>query len=130
MRRSGYYCDAVEDTFIIMTKHLKIILISVVLALILNILLGRWLTAQISTIPALNRWKLLSPQAPIVINNREEIRISDSGDILQAIQDAKSKISSVVILQKGQMNLVGGAINLTGEGVFVTAGLTFAPAGD
>lgn len=98
----------------------KILLCSTLLALLLNVLFGRWLSVKLSTWPLLNRWKILSPQAPIVINTREEVRVSDTGDILQAIDVAKSKLSAVLIKNAGQISYGGGAVNLTSDGLFLT----------
>ena len=120
MQRVGSYCHAVEGAAMNL-KPLRIIFFSVVVSLLAFILFGRWLSAEISTLPLLNRWKLLSPQAPIVINTTQQVRVTDSGDILAAIQNSTSKMSAIVSVSGGQMTPLGGAINLTGEGVFVTA---------
>ena len=73
----------------------------------------------------LNRLKILSPQAPIVITYRETIRVSDSGDAPQAAAQVKSKISLVVSAQSGSVLAEGAAVNLTSDGVFVTAASVF-----
>lgn len=88
---------------------------------------GRYFEAKISTLPFLNKFKLLSPQAPIVINNKETIRISDSGDAAQAAQDAKQELSLIVYSNSGSYSVVGSAINLTSDGTFITASTVFSP---
>jgi|GEM_PF-1782793 len=107
-----------------MTKKraFAIVGLSVVLSLIANIFLGRYLVAEISTIPFLNRWKLMSPQAPIVINTREEVRITDSGDISKSINDARSKISAVLSRSAtgSPTTFLGGAVNLTSDGLLLS----------
>lgn len=97
-----------------------IILAAVVLSLLVNVFFGRWLSAKLSTWPLLNRLKLVSPESPIVINTREEVRVSDSGEIDQAVSKARSKVSLVVSNLGNQVNVLGGAINLTSDGYFVT----------
>ena len=107
-------------------KHLSlIVLISVVLTLLVNIFFGRYVTAKISTWPLLNRWKILSPQAPIVINNNQTVRVSDTGDAGQIAGQLKSKLSSVALVSNGTVTLAGSAVNLTSDGSFVTAASTF-----
>ncbi len=101
------------------------IISAIILGWIFNITAGRVLIAKFSTWPVLNRWKILSPQAPIVINNRQTIRVSDSGDIAAAVNDVKSKISSVAQVSGNTLTTSGGAINLTSDGSFVTAAGTF-----
>ncbi len=102
------------------------ILISVILALLVNIFAGRFLTAKISTLPVLNKWNILSPQAPIVINNHETVRVSDGSNAGQIADQVKSKIATVVLV--GPLNSVsvaGSAVNLTSDGSFVTAASAF-----
>ena len=107
-------------------KIVFIILTAVVFSWLFNIFPGRLIAAKISTWPLLNRWKILSPLAPIVINNRETIRISDSGDVQAAAAAVKSKISLVVKVKDNIASVAGGAVNLTADGIFVTAASTFS----
>lgn len=104
-----------------------IIIIAILAGWLFNVTVGRSLTAKLSTWPLLNRWKILSPQAPIVINNRQTVRVSDSGDIAAAVNDVKSKISSVALVNGSTVTSAGTAINLTSDGSFVTAASTFKP---
>jgi len=97
-----------------------ILIAAVVLSLLFNVFFGRWLTAKVSTLPILSRYKLVSPQAPIVINTREEVRVSDSGDVRQALAAVRSKLSLLVSDSGGQVAVLGGALNLTSDGLFVT----------
>ena len=109
-----------------------VILTAVLVSLVLNLFAGRFLAAKISTWPLLNKWKILSPEAPIVINNHETVRVSDSGDIMQAAGQIKSKLSSVVLVNGSSDVFVGAAINLTSDGSFVSAAGVFSSkaAGD
>lgn len=99
------------------------IVITVIVSLFANVFFGRWLAAKISTMSVLNRFKILSPQAPIVINNQQIIRSSDTADIAQATQQVKSKLSSIVAVEAdGSIAVLGGAVNITSDGLFVTSG--------
>ncbi len=111
-------------------RFISLIFLAVVITLIANVFFGRWLSAKISTLPLLNKFKIISPQAPIVINNQQIIRSSDSTDIIQASQSAKSKLSAVVIATPdNSLSQVGGAVNLTSDGIFVTGTATFSQVG-
>jgi len=94
--------------------------VSVVLSLLVNVFFGRALSARISTLPLLNRWKILSPQAPIVINTREEVRVSDTTDVPKIISAARPKLSGVFVVSAGKTSQVGAAVNLTSDGTFLT----------
>jgi len=102
-----------------------LIIVSVLAGWLFNLFAGRFLTAKLSTWPLLNRMKFLSPQAPIVINNKETVRVSDSEDVALAVAGIKSKISAVVLISQGTAQVVGSAINLTSNGDFVTGSATF-----
>jgi S1-C subfamily serine protease len=105
-----------------MTKssYIKLLLITVGITLLVNIFFGRFLTAKISTIPVLNRFHILSPQAPIVINTTHQERISDTNDTVNAVNALKSKLSLVILVKDGQSQVLGGSVNLTSEGLFLT----------
>jgi S1-C subfamily serine protease len=104
-----------------------IICVSVILTLLVNIFFGRYIMAKVSTWPMLNRLRLLSPEAPIVITNNQTVRISDSGDAGQIAQQVKSKLASVVLVSNGFTTVAGSAVNLTSDGSFVTAEASFNP---
>lgn len=108
-------------------KSISILVTAVVLSLIANVFFGRWLSAKISTWPVLNRFKILSPQTPIVINQQQVVRTSDATDLLQAAGTAKSKLATVGWTDgNGNLNVVGAAVALTSDGLFVTGSPTFA----
>lgn len=102
-------------------QAIGIVIVAVLIGWIFNVFAGRFLMARVSTWPLLNKWKILSPQAPIVINNHETVRVSDSGDIAAAADDVKSKISSVAQVFGSSVIFSGTAVNLTSDGSFVTA---------
>lgn len=104
-----------------------IIVVSVLTAWVFSVFPGRLIVAKISTWPLLNRWKILSPQAPIVINNRETVRVSDSGDVLVTVDQIKPKLSTLVSVdQLNNLSVMGSAVNLSSDGTFVTASGNFS----
>lgn len=110
--------------------NLKIILAATFIAFALNLFFGKFLIAKISTWPLLNRFKILNPQAPIVIHEREEIRLTDSGQISDAVNASRPKISSVVFKEGSNLSWKGSAINLTSNGSFVAAAESFTAPGE
>jgi serine protease Do len=107
-----------------------LIILTIILSLFVNIFFGRWLSAKISTLSVLNKFKILSPQTPIVINNQQVVRTSDSTDLLQAANAARSRISTVASVDgNGNVIVSGGAVNITSDGIFATGVGTFAAQG-
>lgn len=107
-------------------KIFFIVLVSIFAGWIFTIFPGNFLEAKISTWPVLNRWGVLNPQAPIVINTRETVRVSDNGDAVQAVKDISSKLSLVVLVDGGKQTVVGNSLNLTSDGAFVTSSQAFS----
>lgn len=99
-------------------KQFGFIIIVAVAVFFLNLFFGRLLAARLSTLPFLNRFNILSPQAPIVINTREEVRVNDGRDVLEAVSNIKSRLSQVVVVQNGQVSVAGYAVNIASEGLF------------
>jgi serine protease Do len=113
-----------------MKSQLKTIVIATVFAFLLNLFFGRGIAASLSTWGFLNRLGLISPQAPIVINNREEIRLSDNGQATEAVNAAKSKVAAVYRKATEALEQVGMAVNLSSDGVFVAAKETVSQKGE
>jgi len=101
-------------------QTLKIVLISVGLAIFVDIFFARFIAAKLSTWPLLNRFQILNPQAPIVINTKEEVRVSETGDVIKTVNAVKSKISAVILKNDDRFAQVGTALNLTSDGLFLT----------
>ncbi len=110
-------------------KVLILIVFIVGLTLVAQVLFGGWLSARLSTWPPLRRFNLFHPQAPIVITNKEVVRTSDTQDAIDAANKIKSRLSAVAMLQNNKLTVVGTAINVTGDGYFVTAQGAFAVKG-
>jgi len=111
---------ALKHEFMTKKQALFLLIAAIILSQLFSVFFGRWLTAKVSTLPILSRYKLVSPQGPIVINTREEVRVSDSGDVQQALAAVRPKLSLLVSNNGGQVAVLGGALNLTSDGLFVT----------
>src|SRR3989344_2640127 len=107
-------------------KSTKYVLIwAIVLSVFVNVFFGRWITAHVSTLPFLNRFNLLNPQAPIVITQRQEVRVADPGSLQEAMNKSRSKLSAVAIKQADGLLIIGGAVNLSSDGYFLTSSKIF-----
>lgn len=98
-----------------------IVILSVLVGLLADVFFGSSLAARLSTVRLFGKFQILKPQAPIVINTKEEVRASDSQDILNAVDKAKSKLSVVIFNQGSTVQVAGAAINVTSDGLFVTS---------
>lgn len=97
-----------------------LILAVIVASLLIQIFFGSYLSAKISTLPFVRKFNLLRPEAPIVIHTREEVRLSDTQDVIAAFNKVRSKISSVLLIDNGRVDVLASAINISGDGVFMT----------
>ncbi len=74
-------------------NYKKIILIIVITSVIvwtLDLLIGNYLSAKLSTAPWTQRFSLFNPQAPIVVTNRETIRVNNQNDTVETAENMKS----------------------------------------
>jgi serine protease Do len=99
----------------------KIVLISVAISILINLFFGRLISAQVSTWPLLNKFKIISPQTPIIINTREQVRVDNSTDIVQVFDSIKSKLGTLLVFNNNQITGIATAINLTSDGLFVSS---------
>jgi S1-C subfamily serine protease len=110
-----------------------IIVIASVIALAVQILFGNFLSARLATLPALRNLNLFNPRAPIVVTNRETVRVSDANDAVETVNAVKSKISLVVYYEgtgeSARIVPAGGALNWTSDGFFISSSSTFAIPG-
>lgn len=111
---------------------LLIILAATVLAVLIQVVFGNFLSARLSTLPFLRNLDLFDPRAPIVVTNREEVRVSDSNDAIETANSVKSKLSTVVYYEgsgaDARLIISGGALNWTADGYFITTAAALATA--
>ncbi len=105
----------------------KLILWAILLSLGVNILFSRWLTAKVSTLPILNKWHLLDPQAPIVIRETREIRVGPEGEVAPALEKLKVQVSEIGVMEKNHFSVLGNVLNFTEDGVFLTSQVLVNP---
>jgi S1-C subfamily serine protease len=111
-------------------KNITFIVIgAVVLSLAAQLLFGSYLSARLSALPIMRRYNLFTPSAPIVINNTETVRVSDTGDALDALNRAKSRLATVFYSEGNNLIPTGNAINWTADGYFITAQSAFSALG-
>ncbi|HEX3095993.1 MAG TPA: S1C family serine protease [Patescibacteria group bacterium] len=110
-----------------------IVIIASLISLIILVLFGNFLSARLATLPGLRNWSLFNPRAPIVVTNRETVRVSDANDAIETANAIKSKLSLVVYYDGTGLNshivLAGGAVNWTADGYFVTTKSALAVPG-
>ena len=103
---------------------LIIVIVASFIALAVQILFGNFLSAKLATLPGLRNLDLFNPRAPIVVNNKETVRVSDANDAVETTNSLKSKLATVVYYDgvgaESKIVLSGGALNWTADGYFVT----------
>lgn len=100
-------------------QFFSVVALAVVLAIMGNVFFGRYLSAKISTLPLINKWQLLAPQTPIVINNHEVVRVEGSADFMDAANSGKSKLALLISGTGADARVVAGAVNMTSDGLIV-----------
>lgn len=103
---------------------LIIVIVATFLALAIQVLFGNFLSARLATLPFVRNLSLYNPRAPIVVTNKETVRVSDANDAVETTNSVKSKLALVVYYEgtgaDARIVPSGGAINWTSDGYFVT----------
>ncbi len=108
-------------------KQFVLILVVVfIFVWIADLLFGNYLSARLATSSIARKFNLFNPQAPIVVTNRETVRVNSNNDVVQTAQNSKSKTATIVYFDKGQMISSGGAVNWTSDGYFVSVKSAFS----
>lgn len=112
------------------TKVIILILVAAFLGLAVQVLFGNFISARLATLPFVRNWNLYNPRAPIVVTNRETVRVSDANDAIETAASVKSKLALVVYYEGTGVDArvipSGGAINWTADGYFVTTAAALA----
>lgn len=96
------------------------ILVMGVVVFVLSVLFGDALAAKLSTQRWVQKYNLVRPRAPLVINTREEVRVSDTNDTIGTISKNQEKVAAVVADQNGVDVLRGAAIAAISDGVWLS----------
>ncbi len=100
-----------------------------ILAFVLNLLFQDALLARLSTLPIARRYNLFKPQAPIVINERETVRVSDANDSIESANNVRSKLSAIGYVSDDKFIPTGTVLNWTSDGYFITTQAALPTAG-
>lgn len=99
----------------------RILLLNILTALVAAIFIAPIVSARLSQVGWLRKLHWFNPQAPIVINTKEQIRVSDAGDPMMAFSKIQPKLSLLVAYNDKRLQVFSGAVNLTADGWLVAA---------
>lgn len=107
-----------------MKKAISIIVIAVLCSLLVNVFLGDWVTAKVSTWHWVRKYHVVEPRAPLVINTREEVRVNDTNDLIAGLNRSKTKVAAIVeVTPDNSKKLVGSASVISADGLFLSSKL-------
>lgn len=106
-----------------------IIIITVLITLLANILVGDYIAARLATLPLIRKFNILQPRAPIVINNRETVRVNDANDAVETTNSMRTKMASLVYFEGDRIIQTGALLNWTADGFFITTEKAFGVSG-
>lgn len=106
-----------------------LVLIIIIVVLAVDLLIGNYVSARLATTSWARKWGLFNPQAPIVVTNRETVRVNTNNDLVETAENAKTKTAALVFLDGSEMVVTGSAVNWTSDGCFVTSRAALATPG-
>lgn len=95
-------------------------LVMIIIVVIVDLLIGNYLSARLATTSIARKWGLFNPQAPIVVNNREIVRVNSNSDAVDTAENARNKTATIVFIDGNSVVASGSAVNWTSDGMFVT----------
>ncbi|HMQ02042.1 MAG TPA: S1C family serine protease, partial [Candidatus Doudnabacteria bacterium] len=101
----------------------------IIVMLAVDLLIGNYLAARLSTTSLARRFNLFNPQAPIVVTNRETVRVSNNSDVIDTAQNAATKTATLIYFDGDRLVAAGNAVNWTSDGYFVSAKAAFSATG-
>lgn len=102
-------------------KVLLLIVGGGVLGFVLSVSVGDRVAGRLSRVPLLKNYRIVSTQAPIVIQTTEEVRSRGDEDVLSALERSRQKVAAVLHRTEQGFVYAGGAVNLTSDGWFMTS---------
>lgn len=114
-----------------MSKKQIALLVLIIFALVLfvDLLIGDYVSARLATTSWARKWGLFNPQGPIVVTNRETVRVNTNNDLVDTAENAKTKTAALVYFDGNDMVLSGSAVNWTSDGYFLSAQSALSSAG-
>ncbi len=113
-------------------KIVLLVLLAAFIALAVQVLFGNFISARLATLPFVRSLNLYNPRAPIVVNNKETVRVSDANDAVETTNSVKTKLATVVYYDgtgaDARVVVSGGAISWTSDGYFITSSAAMAVA--
>jgi S1-C subfamily serine protease len=110
------------------SKTISYIVLAAVLGFVLNLLFADSLVARMSTWHWVQKYHLVTPRAPLVINRTEEVRVNDGSDSVAAVNKTKGRVVAVADISSGSPVLRGAAVAVTSDGSLFTVTAALAGA--
>lgn len=99
-------------------------LLVVLTAFLVTSLFGDWFIERVAQLPLIKKFEIINPRTPLVINTREEVRISDTQDLVAIASKAKEKVGGLLAVQEnGTPVLIGGVVSVSADGWYLTSKL-------
>lgn len=111
-------------------KHIALlVLIIFIMVLVVDLLIGDFISARLATTSWARKWGLFNPQGPIVVTNRETVRVNTNNDLVDTAENAKTKTATLIYFDGDDMVVSGSAVNWTSDGYYLTAKTALATGG-
>lgn len=106
-----------------------LVLVIIVVVLAVDLIVGNYISARLATTSWARKWGLFNTQAPIVVTNRETVRVNTNNDLVETAENAKTRTAALVYYDGDNMVVSGSAVNWTSDGYFMTAKSALSAAG-
>ncbi|HYF05276.1 MAG TPA: S1C family serine protease [Patescibacteria group bacterium] len=102
-------------------QRLSIIIASVFIAFALDVLFGGYVRAWVQSISFVKNLHIYTPDAPVIIEKKEQVIVRDEGDISAALQANIRLLVTIYLRDKDGLHRTGSGVFLSREGVIATS---------
>lgn len=97
-------------------KNFLFALCIVLVTFLLTTIFGSWFVERVALIPFVKKYDLIGSRTPLVINTREEVRISDTTDLVAMSNKVKDKLG---ILVNADGILLASLVSISSDGWYL-----------
>jgi S1-C subfamily serine protease len=106
-------------------KLICLLVATFLLSFVLTAFFGDWFVERVALLPLVRKYEIVKPRTPLVINTREEVRISDTSDLVAIANKSKDRLAALTEEASGVVRLRGNLVAISSDGWYLASKQSF-----
>jgi hypothetical protein len=106
-------------------KLICLLVATFLLSFVLTAFFGDWFVERVALLPLVRKYEIVKPRTPLVINTREEVRISDTSDLVAIANKSKDRLAALTEEASGVVRLRGSLVAISSDGWYLASKQSF-----